>query len=253
MRKSTARRAFTLVEILVVLAIIALLSALLLTVFNRVRENGRGTVCLSNQKQILLALQLYQEDSAGRFPLRNPFDIHVPLWLDTLLPYVKEPSLFICPSDADIETTKLHGFVNFAEVGRQPTISASYLVSEELLWRRRRIGKKEIVYPRLLSEVIHPASTIFLSDGVKQAFPRPPYWTNNGTSEKLVRGMAGLGYILRDPTGTHDDGSYNEGYAPNPRHNGRVNVGFVDGHVKSMNVSQWYFPDTPYLDPARGG
>ncbi|RYG54753.1 type II secretion system protein, partial [bacterium] len=61
-------QAFTLIEILVVLGIISLLAALLFTVFGRVREGGRRTVCLSNQKQILAALQLYESDSAENFP-----------------------------------------------------------------------------------------------------------------------------------------------------------------------------------------
>ena len=41
--------------------------------------------------------------------------------------------------------------------------------------------------------------------------------------------------------------------APNPRHLNTVVVGFVDGHVKSMQMSQFYTGGSNYLNPAVGG
>lgn len=67
-RARTSRSAFTLIEILVVIAIIALLSAILFPVFAKVRENGRKTVCNSNLKQMGLAFLQYTADYNGRFP-----------------------------------------------------------------------------------------------------------------------------------------------------------------------------------------
>ncbi len=58
---------FTLVEILVVLAIIAVLAALLFPAFKSARENSRQTTCLSNMQQISLAVQQYRKDFA-RYP-----------------------------------------------------------------------------------------------------------------------------------------------------------------------------------------
>ncbi|MFM8419031.1 MAG: hypothetical protein ACKOEQ_02765, partial [Verrucomicrobiota bacterium] len=40
---------------------------------------------------------------------------------------------------------------------------------------------------------------------------------------------------------------------PDPRHDQRSNILFVDGHTESLRPSQWYYAGTPYLDPARGG
>jgi len=56
-----ARRSkgFTLIELLVVIAIIGILAAMVFPVFARARESARKTVCLSNVKNISLAIQMY--------------------------------------------------------------------------------------------------------------------------------------------------------------------------------------------------
>jgi prepilin-type N-terminal cleavage/methylation domain-containing protein len=54
--------AFTLIELLVVIAIIAILAAILFPVFAQAREKGRQAACLSNTKQIALALSMYTQD-----------------------------------------------------------------------------------------------------------------------------------------------------------------------------------------------
>ncbi|HUC83718.1 MAG TPA: DUF1559 domain-containing protein [Candidatus Acidoferrales bacterium] len=64
-----ARSAFTLVELLVVLAIIAILAALLLPVFKRAKEEARATACLSNLHQIGLALQVYVQENNNKLPV----------------------------------------------------------------------------------------------------------------------------------------------------------------------------------------
>lgn len=63
------RVAFTLVELLVVLALIGLLAALLMPMLARVKEAGRATACLSNLRQIGLALQIYVSENDNRMPV----------------------------------------------------------------------------------------------------------------------------------------------------------------------------------------
>ena len=57
-----APRAFTLVEMLVVIAIIAILAAILFPVFAKAREQARKTSCLSNEKQLGLGAMMYTQD-----------------------------------------------------------------------------------------------------------------------------------------------------------------------------------------------
>jgi len=61
--------AFTLIELLVVIAIIAILAAILFPVFAQAREKARGITCLSNNKQIMLAVLMYTQDYDENLPL----------------------------------------------------------------------------------------------------------------------------------------------------------------------------------------
>jgi prepilin-type N-terminal cleavage/methylation domain-containing protein/prepilin-type processing-associated H-X9-DG protein len=67
------RNAFTLVELLVVIAVIAILTAILLPVLSHARQRSQGTLCLNNGKQLMLALHLYVSDNNDFYP-PNPDD-----------------------------------------------------------------------------------------------------------------------------------------------------------------------------------
>src|SRR5262245_15655599 len=115
MRSSRPRgRGFTLIELLVVIAIIAILAAILFPVFAQAREKARQGSCLSNMKQMALAVHMYAQDYDEILPPYNDavFDFGNPdpttrkrsdgpwrtnyLWC--LQPYMKNQQIQACPS-----------------------------------------------------------------------------------------------------------------------------------------------------------
>jgi prepilin-type N-terminal cleavage/methylation domain-containing protein len=81
--RRTNQGGFTLIELLVVIAIIAILAALLLPALARGKEKAKRTACLNNEKQIMLATQLYGGDNRDYMPPCNAlqFDPEGPGWL----------------------------------------------------------------------------------------------------------------------------------------------------------------------------
>ena len=70
-RRSDRRRsggAFTLLELLIVIGIIALLISLLLPALARTRESARQVLCLNHLKELAAAVTSYANDNAGAFP-----------------------------------------------------------------------------------------------------------------------------------------------------------------------------------------
>lgn len=126
----TRRTGFTLIELLVVIAIIAILAAILFPVFAKAREQARATTCLSNQKQLMLALLMYTGDNDSTFPTMYDAaataigdgygelygghagmgDANQVAYMQTssyiaqLNPYVKNLGIFVCPSDSGAST-----------------------------------------------------------------------------------------------------------------------------------------------------
>ncbi len=64
----SSRRAFTLIELLTVIAIIGILAAIIIPTVGRVRESARAANCLSNLRQINMAVKLYADDNKGVLP-----------------------------------------------------------------------------------------------------------------------------------------------------------------------------------------
>ena len=104
------RRAFTLIELLVVIAIIAILAAILFPVFAQAKESAKKSACLSNSKQIGLAIMQYLSDYDDTYPQAYYYKNNTATlnggssggyitWTVTTQPYVKNHQLFVCPSD----------------------------------------------------------------------------------------------------------------------------------------------------------
>jgi prepilin-type N-terminal cleavage/methylation domain-containing protein/prepilin-type processing-associated H-X9-DG protein len=100
------RRAFTLIELLVVIAIIAILAAILFPVFAQAKEAAKKSQCLSNIRQIGLAMLMYNTDNDDTMPGLlagvTPINGGTIAWMpydQQIAPYVKNWQIFGCPDD----------------------------------------------------------------------------------------------------------------------------------------------------------
>ena len=66
------RGGFTLIELMIVIAIIAILAAILVPNFIRARAQGQLTACKSNLKNIGTAMEMYSTDWSGKYPVPRP-------------------------------------------------------------------------------------------------------------------------------------------------------------------------------------
>jgi prepilin-type N-terminal cleavage/methylation domain-containing protein/prepilin-type processing-associated H-X9-DG protein len=104
---------FTLIEMLVVIAIIAILAAIIFPVMAAVRERARVGVCRSNMKQLGTAFLLYTDDWDEAYPL--PYTDHMsgtasdhgrPTWKVRIWPYLRSKGIYNCPSNDSREHQK---------------------------------------------------------------------------------------------------------------------------------------------------
>lgn len=98
-------KGFTLTELLVALATIALLAAIALPVFRVARDSARATTCLSNFHQTAMATQLYLVDYDDRLipvnhrPGQNGNAANDRTWVQIVQPYIRSFAVFRCPAD----------------------------------------------------------------------------------------------------------------------------------------------------------
>ncbi len=175
-----ARKGFTLIELLVVITIIGLLAALLFPVFAKVRENGRRTVCQSNERQLGLAIFQYAADNNERFPVQGD----VPgfagdKWVSQCLPYFKNVELLRCPDD----TTTGYSPLDPANLGSRLSVHYypdSYGLNSNLL-RAVASGKTEANFSALSA----PSQTTLLfevdNDATATIFQEAPALNGSAT------------------------------------------------------------------------
>lgn len=126
--KHGGSKGFTLVELLTVIAIIAVLTAILFPVFSRAREKARQTTCLSNLQQIGNASNLYSSDYNGFIvpwcitdpsfsaptPANAPAD-HIATWDISLQSYIRNVDIVKCLSNPFDRTDRAYAIAHYTQ------------------------------------------------------------------------------------------------------------------------------------------
>ncbi|MCE5241456.1 DUF1559 domain-containing protein [bacterium] len=224
------RRGFTLIELLVVIAIIAILAAILFPVFAKAREKARQSSCLSNVKQLGLAMLQYAQDYDERLPMA--YDLGSPRngLILTTMPYVKSFQVHDCPSASE---NSVNNYLGSRSYGYNTALFAVNGPS------------------RLLGEIVRPAEIAMMGDvcqdnNAQYKLQQPSVGRfmcdPDGSNCRVCGGTHNSRYAtpLAGPTGTHT-WQYDPPYFNFlERHNGTGNVGFCDGHAKAMKHSTLY-------------
>ncbi len=198
-----SQSALTLLELLVIVGIISILTALLMPSLKNARDAGKGAACLSNLRQIALALNLYaNENDGGLPPLYGGSSPPESRWTWRLQPYGLKGRVIFCPLDPNLtlsstlldpDNRKNHSYIlnAFSELAPQIGQSVS-------LWNLP--NQSEIV---LLSEK-------------KPTVP---------------------GYYVEIP------GEDPEQLLDQARHLGKANYLFADGHVRALPAGRSLTPN----------
>jgi len=197
--RALRRPGFTLIELLVVIAIISILASILMPVFARAREKGRQAACVSNVRQIAIAMGMYAQDYDE---IITPGELGGFLWHELISPYTHNKQIYVCPSRKD----------------RQMGYAVNNLVA----------GNSE-------GAMFDPAVKILVMDvppealGSTASSPGNEWWCNS---------ISGVGIPLPLPSGISDGDNTFKHLSQPERHNDGVNVAYGDGHAKWAKEGQ---------------
>lgn len=246
------RAGFSLIEMLIVVAIIAILSGLLFPVFARARERGRRIQCLSNMREVGRGIQMYLADSDELLPTDrkvsfqgnpiavNPQDDEVseggeneggPIendsslmqWYERVWPYLKHPAVFVCPYDLGRKVQLMIAGGDFKEFERTVSYGAN---------RWFELDPPALKFPA------RPGDTILLGEvvGRKRLLPWPYAPQYNYEVMEMDMPWWQWSYGNGDSTWPPREGIVPRQYAARDlafdRHNGGSNYLYIDGHVK---------------------
>lgn len=177
------KRGFTLIELLVVIAIIAILAAILFPVFARAKSAAKKTLCLSNLKQIGIAMSLYQADADDGYP--NTGDPY--LWVGErfrwpIMPYLAlaqkqsgstapdpyaaagDPAVLHCPEDS--LSTGLYNSTSYAYSAAfyLPSDVVAHLTIKNLIAGLHTPGLASQTVTQTASGVDLPGSKVLLAE-----------------------------------------------------------------------------------------
>lgn len=231
-----ARKGFSLIEMLVVIAVIAIMATLLLAALNQAKEHTRTAVCRSNMKQVALGFLMYADDNAERLPWpggqpgrANSNPQYSPDWCAGGQAVIPPPSLSAA--------WKAPGFGFDADAGSVFPYVASQARQEYDPKAKRSYGAYRCPSTGALGEALR---VNFSANGWMD--PGQPFGTGKVPSKGLmitaVTDPARKIMLLNETPSAMKDCSFFPGDANFQKsflnHVGRCNLAFMDGHMESV-------------------
>ncbi|OHB58870.1 MAG: hypothetical protein A2Y12_00445 [Planctomycetes bacterium GWF2_42_9] len=251
------RKAFTLVELLVVISIIAMLLAVLIPSLQKARDQAKMVVCKSNLRQVGLAFVLYAESNNGKHPPQadhhsigtTSFDsaqgeaLHKTSWPFRLAKYLEDKSYKFEP-DPRKNTVSTHPFIcpSHVSIKDMKYYKISYGTNYGTLFRYASLyNDPEWPGPTRLSQIKQPAGLMAIMDSDSG------YWANYPSTliyqayQRVGRRYWGFVYDI-NKNGIKDsmDKSHHfNGAGFNHDKGKKINVTFADGHSESLTEEKW--------------
>jgi len=238
--RRSVRAAFTLVELMVVIAIIGVLIAMLLPALKVAQESARSVQCLSNLRQMVSAANSYAIANRGYYPIAR--------WVDSTGPMVF--------SEWDFITTR-----DFS------THPPTTIVRAGLLWEARGSGKVQQCpsFEGASNTMADPYTgynynVSFIGHGMGEAQVRPAKTTEVRYPARCAifgdgQYANGANKFMRSPW-RHEGDQFSARWAGTQgfRHRGRTNAAFCDGHAESLakRYTCTYQTDQAQIAPGTG-
>jgi prepilin-type N-terminal cleavage/methylation domain-containing protein/prepilin-type processing-associated H-X9-DG protein len=238
------RKAFTLIELLVVIAIIAILAAILFPVFAQAREKARSIACISNLKQLGLAMMQYTQDYDEKNPAGQNGWGGGQGWAGQVYPYAKSVGVFQCPDDpmTDGQTSSSYGINSNLANANDTCISSG--------WSNCTCSQTGDGYT--IAQFNAPSSTVLLFEVQQSAWYNITTVAGDGAGSCGGSGngngnsAVGSWSISATQPAVYATGVFNgdklaiADFGPNPtgRHQNGANYIMADGHAKFLRGSQ---------------
>jgi prepilin-type N-terminal cleavage/methylation domain-containing protein/prepilin-type processing-associated H-X9-DG protein len=230
---------FTLIELLVVIAIIAILAAILFPVFAKAREKAQQAGCMSNLRQIGMALVEYSQDYDETHPgvwfgppsqqaWSQPSNATLFYkWMDAIYPYVKNEQIFDCPSDGVNKKYVFRNRDGSNGYGSYAMSQAYYKVGDSFTGPASDYNQPFILH---IAAIQAPSTTVWIVDGGVPGIKNPDW----KSYEFWWYDPAEINNSFPRPKGTSPR------YFQNivARHSDMVDVVYCDGHAKAVNLDQ---------------
>ena len=241
-RSATVRRtAFTLIELLVVIAIIAILAGMLMPALGKARARSRSIACLSNAKQIGLALQQYTVDyndylpnfSDGN-PGSNPMKFTNP-WHQALAAYIAPESVYKDPDNRISPEKGVWRCPGLGDDEMQGTYwGGGYGANRTLMRYVYKNGTTQKEGTIRVTRIRKPAETAAIGDSGRPV---------DVVEGKPVSYVAWMTWITspqssgnwKMPSGTGPKSGTEQ---PAARHNGSANLVFADCHARAVQFTE---------------